>query len=93
MVGKFPETVIYLSGSYTLENDSLAKSLIDRGAATIVGWDTDVSISDSDKIILALLENILIDSLEVSSAIELIAEEFDPKNLYNNATISYYPRH
>ena len=91
MIGKFPETVFILAGSSTLENDSMAKSLIDRGATTVIGWDDKVTNSEGDKMILELLEKVLIDNVKVRQAVDMIGDELNSQDRYYNGTLKYYP--
>ena len=92
MNGRFQETIFLLAGSYTLENDSMAKSLVDRGASIVLGWDNEITNFDGDKIMLGLLEKILKENVKVKNAIEQIEQEFNSQDRFKNTTLKYYPR-
>lgn len=72
MNGKFDDTVFILGGCNTMSNPSLAKSLIDRGASAVIGWDNKVGNYDNDVALLATLSNILVKNMELTQAVESI---------------------
>ena len=67
----------------------MARSLIDRGASTIVGWDRLVDASRNDIVMLSFLESVLVDDIEIQQAIELVVEEYN-LDLESLPTFSYY---
>jgi len=89
MVGEFPGSVIVLAGCYTTSSELLPQSLLDRGASVVVGWDNTVSAAQSDKVILAFLEKMLVNGEVVPEAVSSVTNEFslhlDPVG------IRYYP--
>jgi len=88
MEGRFPNSVLVLGGCSTLSNPSLAKSLINRGASSVIGWDNLVGSVTNDVTILAFLENYLINDMEIEDAVESIMKNND-KTKYGT-TLSYY---
>ena len=88
MEGRFPNSVLVLGGCSTLSNPSLAKSLINRGASSVIGWDNLVGSVTNDVTILAFLENYLINNMEIEDAVESIMKNND-KTKYGT-TLSYY---
>ncbi len=76
MVGKFPGSVIVLAGCYTTSSELLSQSLIDRGASVVVGWDNTVRVDQSDKVILAFLEKMLVNGEVVPQAVNSVTFEF-----------------
>ncbi len=76
MVGKFPGSVIVLAGCYTTSSKLLSQSLIDRGASVVVGWDNTVRVDQSDKVILAFLEKMLVDGEVLPEAVSSVTNEF-----------------
>jgi len=88
MEGKFPNSVLVLGGCSTLSNPSLANSLINRGASSVVGWDNLVGSANNDSMILAFLENHLINNMEIQDAVEIVKEN-TPKNTRHGANFSY----
>jgi len=89
MEGNFPNSILVLGGCSTLSNTGLAKSFIDRGASTIVGWDRLVDSGRNDRVMLSFLENVLIDDMEISKAVELVNNEYN-LNLESVPNFSYY---
>jgi len=66
----------------------LAKSLILRGASTVIGWDRSIGSMENDIVILALLEEILINKTGLHDAIISVTEEFSP-NLQYSSELNY----
>lgn len=79
MNGKFDDTVFILGGCNTLSNPSLAKSLIDRGASVVLGWDNAVSNVDNDRAILFVLSGIFENNLELNHVLKNMPDFFQPK--------------
>jgi len=76
MVGKFPQSVIIIGGCESTRTHDLAKSLIFRGASAVVGWDRTISSMENDRVMLALLEEVLINKIGFYDAIPSVMEEF-----------------
>ena len=89
MVGRFPNSTILIGGCNSLENLSIAKPLIERGASNIIGWNDFVGSSDNDRTILRVLEEILANKKDPKDAVDLVME-----NYYHNpkypGTLKYY---
>jgi len=77
MVGKFPGSVIILAGCETTNSGVLSKSLLDRGASTVVGWDENVQSTLNDKAVLALMEKMLVSKEVVSEAVSSVTFELE----------------
>jgi len=95
MVGKFADTIFLLGGCNTLENPTLAKSLINRGASAVVGWDDVVGAGNNDGILLGLLHETLVNNLELEEAVDTLMKRYDEYNqirMYKpyEATLKYY---
>ena len=84
MVGKFPQTVIIIGGCESTRKYDLANSLIDRGASAVVGWDRTISSMENDRVMLALLEEILINKINIQDSIVSVMEEFGPDLQYSS---------
>ncbi len=82
MEGQFPNSVLVLAGCSTLANPSLANSLINRGASAVVGWDDLVGSTDNDSMVLAFLENHLINNMEIEDAVEFVKENSSKNSKY-----------
>ena len=89
MEGRFHDTVLVLGGCSTLSSPTLAKSLINRGASSVIGWDSLVGSVSNDNTMLKFLENHLINEMEIKDAVELAMSEV-PKGSNYNANFSYY---
>jgi len=89
MEGRFHDTVLVLGGCSTLSSPTLAKSLINRGASSVIGWDSLVGSVSNDNTMLKFLENYLINEMEIKDAVELAMSEV-PKGSNYNANFSYY---
>ena len=68
MNGEFSETVFVLGGCKTMHTDTLAQSLVKRGASMVVGWDNPVSSTDNDIAMIELLEKLFDDKMEMNDA-------------------------
>ncbi len=89
MEGRFHDTVLVLGGCSTLSSPTLAKSLINRGASSVIGWDSLVGSVSNDNTMLKFLENHLINKMEIKDAVDLAMNEV-PKGSNYNANFSYY---
>ena len=89
MSGKFSDSMIVLGGCSTLANPTMAQSLIDKGASSVIGWNNLVSSSDNDRALLKLLENIFEKNMESKDAVDEIMKDWRPNPRYN-ATLQYY---
>ena len=84
MVGKFLQTVIIIGGCESTRKYDLANSLIDRGASAVVGWDRTIGAMENDRVMLALLEEILINKINIQDSIVSVMEEFGPDLQYSS---------
>jgi len=89
MEGRFPNSVVVLAGCSTLSNPSLAKSLINRGASSVIGWTNLITSFNNDSTTLLVLENLLIKNMETEEAIQAAMELNGYSNQYK-AKLSYY---
>ncbi|MGI0056832.1 MAG: hypothetical protein ACREAK_05605 [Nitrosarchaeum sp.] len=89
MNGYFSNTIFFLGGCETLAEPSFAKSLIDREASLVVGWDRPISANDNDKIMLRFLQHFLVDKNDIEQAIDL-AQFIPIENMHYPSSLSYY---
>ena len=75
MEGKFSQTTFLLGGCKTMANPSMAESLINRGASSVVGWDENVGSYDNDNALLRIIEENIVNKMEISEAVELVKNE------------------
>jgi hypothetical protein len=90
MLGKFPGSTIIIGGCNTLENPSLAESLVKRGASSIIGWNKLVEAGHNDRAILETLRSMLVDGADAKEAVQSAMMMFGPDPRYF-AELSYYP--
>lgn len=89
MEGRFPNSVVVLAGCSTLSNPSLAKSFINRGASSVIGWSNLITSYNNDSTTLLVLENLLIKNMETQEAVQAAMEQNGHSNQYK-AKLSYY---
>jgi len=77
MRSQFPDSVIVLGGCDTITNKLLTKSLLARGASTVVGWNGLVNSDQNDKVILSFLQKVLIDKVEIITAVKSAMEGYE----------------
>jgi len=70
MEGKFSQTIFVLGGCKTMQTDSLAQSLVKRGASSVAGWDDQIGAFDNDAAMLKLLEGLLVNKMEMQDAVD-----------------------
>jgi hypothetical protein len=92
MNGRFDDTIFLLGGCNTLANPSLAKSLTDRGASLVVGWDNTVSNSDNDLAILSFLKGTLQEDMDIKQTLEQLPQNKNPGLMAYPANFTYYPQ-
>jgi len=90
MVGKFPGSTFVIGGCDSLSNTSFAKSLIKRGASSVVGWDDTIEAVANDVIMLQFLEETLINNMETDEAINFVTESYDWTHTLNKAKLKHY---
>lgn len=90
MIGRFPGTTLVLGGCDTMSYPYMAKSLVDRGASTVIGWFGLVSLYDNDIVILKVLEEVLINGQDPDDAVNYIMEELDGAMLYKHSILKQY---
>ena len=91
MVGKFPGSTIIIGGCNTLENPSLADSLVKRGASSIIGWNKLVEAGHNDRVVLQVLKSMLVDKENGKEAVKLAMRLFGADPQYS-AELGYYPQ-
>ena len=84
MMGKFPQSVIIIAGCESVRNPDLGLSLIFRGASSVIGWDASVNSIENDRVMLALLEEVLINKIGFNDARISVMEEFGSNLAYNS---------
>ena len=77
MRSQFPDSVIILGGCDTISNKLVTKSLLNRGASTVVGWNGLVNSDQNDTVILSFLEKVLIDKVEVKIAVKSAMKDYE----------------
>jgi len=90
MQGKFNDTIFVLGGCNTLSNPSLAKALVEHGAAEVFGWDASVGNIHNDYAMLYFLEQFLINDLQSEQIIENLSDMFIHEQMPYPATFIAY---
>lgn len=90
MNGKFDDTVFVLGGCNTLSNPSLAKSLTERGASLVVGWDDTVGNIDNDNALLLFLKNSLVENADLDQVMNDVSKRYKLENMPYPANLIYY---
>jgi len=75
MVGTFPDSIIIVGGCQSARSHDLMASLIGRGAAHVLGWDSTIGAQDNDKAMTLLLEDILVNKATLYDAVDKINKE------------------
>jgi len=74
--GVFPKSVVIAMGCDSLKYDTMAQVFIDKGAKLYIGWTGSVSVEDSDKATLKLLELLFIENKTINDAISFCNGNF-----------------
>ena len=61
----------------------MAKSLIKRGASTVVGWDDLIGSMDNDRALLAILEENVTHNVEIDDAVNSHMKTLDKISNWN----------
>jgi len=78
MIGEFPQTNIIIAGCETSRTRELPTSLILRGASAVIGWDRSINFMENDKVMIALLEEVLVNKIGNYDAVHSVMGEFGP---------------
>jgi len=88
--GRFNDTVIILMGCRGLETESLASTLIEKGAKVYIGWNGSVSASHTDTATTCLLHHLITEKQTIKQAVENTMKETGPDPNYESM-LTYYP--
>jgi len=90
MNGMFKGTTFVLGGCDTMSYPYMAKSLVNRGASSVIGWYGLVSLLDNDRVTLKVLEEILINGQLPDDAVDYVMEFYDGAMQYNHSIMRQY---
>ena len=90
MEGKFSQTIFVLGGCSTMNTDSMAQSLIRRGASSIVGWDDTIGSVDNDFAILSLLDRLLDNNMKMEDAVDSVMNDIPIDRMKYPARLKVY---
>ncbi len=90
MNGKFQDTTFILGGCNTLSNPALAKSLVNRGASSVVGWNATVGNSDNDGTMMLLLKKMFEQNMQLDEAVNFISQHRNYDDMPYPASLEYY---
>jgi hypothetical protein len=95
MRGRFDSnTVIILMGCNSLEEESMAKALVGRGARVVIGWTDWIDLTDTDTVTTVLLEYLLQRKRTIGSAVDEINSRMQTDlgpPPHSGAKLAYYP--
>lgn len=93
MRGRFDsDCIIVLMGCNSLNQTSMAKALVGKGARAVIGWTSWIEANYTDTMTLQLLEYLLEDACTIGEAVSKINNEIklDNPNPFQSE-LSYYP--
>ena len=90
MEGKFSDTIFVLGGCSTMQKNTMAQSLIGKGASAVVGWDDQVGSVDNDIMILSLLERFLADKMELKDAADSVMNQLNKRPMLFPGKLKVY---
>jgi hypothetical protein len=93
MRGRFDsDCIIVLMGCNSLNQTSMAKALVGKGARAVIGWTSWIEANYTDTMTLRLLEYLLEDSSTIGGAVDKINTQIkqDDPNPFQSE-LSYYP--
>jgi len=90
MIGRFPGTTFVLGGCDTMSYPFMAKSLVNRGASSVIGWYGLVSLFDNDRVTLKVLEEILINGKLPDDAVDSVMEFYKDAMQYKHSKMRQY---
>jgi len=76
MTENFPNSIVILGGCDTMALPDFGQAFIERGASSVIGWNGLVGSYDNDKVIMALVEEILFENSEVGNAVDTVMEDY-----------------
>jgi len=82
--GEFPQSVIIIGGCESLRTKDMAISLMSRGASEVIGWDRTILTTENDHVMLALLEEVLINKIGFYDAVPLVMQKFGSNLHYSS---------
>jgi len=90
MKGKFSKTIFLLGGCSTMHTDTMAKSLVKRGASTVIGWDDRIGSGENDYAMLMLLDKLFVMNMELDDAVESLMEQIPLERMSYQARMAIY---
>lgn len=90
MEGKFDGTTIFLAGCETMEDSTLAESLVNKGASQVIGWSGLVDSRNNDRIVEEVLKETFVNKLELEQAVEAVKKQIEGKMHYPETDLRYY---
>ena len=90
MKGKFSGTIFLLGGCSTLAIPSMASSLVNRGASSVIGWSDTVGDVSNDVHMLSVLKAYLLNGTDLQEAIKLSEQSYPAEERPFNGILKYY---
>ena len=73
--GRFKGTLVIAMGCYGLRTEGTARAFVEKGAATVIGWDKSVSAGHTDTATQQLLQYLFVEKIPPEQATELTMKE------------------
>lgn len=90
MKGNFQNTLIIMMGCEGLENPSIARAFVEKGAKVYIGWNHGVLASHTDQATTCLLQHVITEKQTINQAIDNTMKEVGPDPSYKSVLL-YYP--
>jgi len=87
--GRFAGSTIVLMGCAGLSTDTMASAFRDKGAATFISWDAEVTAAHTDKAAEALVRHLVTDRLPAAEAVAKTMAEVGPDPQFGAKLLAY----
>jgi len=90
MIGRFPNTTIIMMGCGGLDNDSMARAFVQKGAKVYIGWNGPITASQTDQTTIILLQKLIQEKQTIKDAVVNTMEEVRADPVYKSV-LGYFP--
>jgi len=80
--GRFKDSVVIVSGCYSLFHDGMAQAFFDRGCSVYVGWNYLVTAEHADAGLRRLVYHYCVEGLPIGAAVKETMQEIGPDPEY-----------
>jgi len=89
MNGRFQNSIIIMMGCNGLTYTDMASAFVERGAKVYIGWDLEVSASQTDQATTELLHHLLVKKQTIRQAVVETMEEVESDTVRKSQLIAY----